>query len=72
MRDTALDNYLNNLVKKGKITQDQANKFKEWLNSRPSIPNLSIPKGCFHGMGRSGWGFGSKYVPHTSNVTSNQ
>jgi hypothetical protein len=52
MRDAALDKYLNNLVEKGKITQDQANQFKTWLNSRPDVPIGPGLKGGFQGIGR--------------------
>jgi len=55
MRSETLDEYLQKLVEEGKITQEQADEFKawldarpdlptqefrEWLNSRPDIPNL--------------------------------
>lgn len=75
MRDTALDNYLNKLVQKGTITQDQANKFKTWLNSRPDVPNIPGLKD-FHGMGRfggrfGGW-FGGKNAPSNGSGASNQ
>ena len=33
----ALDNYLNNLVERGKITQEQADQFKQWRQSRPDL-----------------------------------
>lgn len=57
-RDTALDNYLNSLVSKGKITQDQANQFKTWLESRPDFLNQMMPFGGFRmGPGMMGRGF---------------
>ncbi|HTY81302.1 MAG TPA: DUF2780 domain-containing protein, partial [Dehalococcoidales bacterium] len=34
--DTALDNMLQKLVTDGKITQQQATDYKNWLNSRPT------------------------------------
>jgi hypothetical protein len=37
MRDEALDNYLNNLVAQGKITQAQADQYKAWVKSRPDM-----------------------------------
>ncbi len=37
MRDQALENYLQKLVTEGKITQEQADQFKAWLASRPSL-----------------------------------
>jgi hypothetical protein len=60
MRATALDKYLNNLVAQGKITQDQANQFKTWLNSKPDVPIGPGLKG-FHGMGRMGGMFGGRF-----------
>jgi hypothetical protein len=38
IRDEALDNYLQKLVTDGKITQEQADQFKAWLESRPTFP----------------------------------
>ncbi|MBM3142634.1 MAG: hypothetical protein FJ005_06270 [Chloroflexi bacterium] len=35
MREEALDNYLKNLVAQGKITQEQADQYKNWQQSRP-------------------------------------
>jgi hypothetical protein len=37
MREEALDNYLQNLVDEGTITEDQAAEYKDWLDSRPDI-----------------------------------
>jgi hypothetical protein len=37
-RDEALNNRLQELVKAGKLTQDQADKYKTWINSRPNVP----------------------------------
>jgi hypothetical protein len=37
MRDEALDNYLKNLVDQGKITQEQADQYKVWWQSRPDM-----------------------------------
>jgi hypothetical protein len=36
----ALDNYLQKLVDDGKITQEEANQFKTWWESRPDIPGI--------------------------------
>jgi len=36
MQDEALNQRLQALVKKGKITQEQAEKYKQWWESRPS------------------------------------
>lgn len=37
MCEEALDNYLNKLVADGKITQEQADQFRTWWDSRPSL-----------------------------------
>ena len=37
MRDEALDSRLQNLVKEGKITQEQADQYKAWLQERPDM-----------------------------------
>lgn len=37
IRDEALDNYLQKLVDDGKITQEQADQFKAWLESKPTM-----------------------------------
>lgn len=37
-REQALDNYLKKLVAQGKITQQQADQYKAWWNSRPNLP----------------------------------
>lgn len=38
MRDEALDSYLQNLVEQGEITQEQADQYLEWWQSRPDVP----------------------------------
>jgi hypothetical protein len=37
MRDEALDNQLKGLVEKGNITQEQADQYKQWWQSRPDM-----------------------------------
>jgi len=37
MRDEALDSRLRGLVEKGKITQEQADQYRQWWQSRPDI-----------------------------------
>ncbi len=37
-RDQAVTDRLNALVKQGKITQQQADDYKKWLDSRPNVP----------------------------------
>jgi hypothetical protein len=37
MKDEALDNYLQKLVKEDAITQEQADEYKAWLDARPEF-----------------------------------
>jgi hypothetical protein len=63
IRDEALQNYLQGLVDSNKISQDQADAFLEWWQSRPDVPAVAgfasqgMPRG-FCGPGRSGGWFG--------------
>ncbi len=70
IRQEALDSYLQNLVKEGKITQEQADKYKAWLKSKPDMepfrqqlkewqqgrPDIPLPgpSGRFGGQGFRG------------------
>ena len=64
----ALDNYLKWAVDKGRITQEQADKYKNWWQSRPASPELKewqqarpdIPllRGPFGRSGFKGFGHG--------------
>jgi hypothetical protein len=38
LKDEALDNYLQKLVDEEKITQDEADAYKAWLDKRPALP----------------------------------
>jgi uncharacterized membrane protein len=58
MQDEALENRLQNLVSEGKITQEEADQYLEWWQSRPGIV---LPMPGFGGQGRRGgmmWGNG--------------
>jgi len=73
MRDEALDNYLKNLVDQGKITREQADQYKKWVQSKPdmtqyeqqlrewqqAMPGIPLPGpfGRFGGMMRGRGGF---------------
>ena len=50
MRTEAMQNRLQNMVERGKITQEQADQYKEWQQSRPDVPLGS----GFKGHGRKG------------------
>jgi hypothetical protein len=61
MQTEALDNQLKSLVSAGKITQAQADQYKTWIQSRPSLPagagldgGNGMPGGGPHGMGMPG------------------
>ena len=72
LQDEALQNWLQDLVDKGKITQEEADEYLEWWQSRPEI-QLPLPgvgaRGHDGGMMRGGsfqpWG-GSPCVPDAS------
>ncbi len=59
MRAEAMQNRLQNLVDQGTITQDEADEYLEWWESKPDVParfGFGGPGG-FHGMGGPrGWG----------------
>lgn len=38
MRSEALQDYLQNLVKEGKITQEQADEYFKWWQAKPDVP----------------------------------
>jgi hypothetical protein len=38
MQNEALTNHLNSLVQQGTITQQQADQYKQWWQSKPSVP----------------------------------
>ena len=50
MRTEAMQNRLQKLVEQGKITQEQADQYQEWQQSRPDVP---LGYG-FKGHGRTG------------------
>jgi hypothetical protein len=54
MQDEARDNFLQGLVDEGKITQEEADQYKAWLESKPEIDMPLAPEAGF-GMHR---GFG--------------
>ena len=61
MRQEALSNRLKSLVDQGKITQDQADQWKTWLDSKPDMPSGlgGLGQGKFRGHG----GFGFRGFP---------
>jgi hypothetical protein len=66
MREEALQNYLQNLVDNGKITQEQADQWNSWWQSRPEDlplgPGLG-DRGMQRGFGGPGGGFHGCFEP---------
>jgi hypothetical protein len=71
IKDEALDNFLQKLVTDGKITQEQADQFKTWSDSRPTFPTdefkqwwdarPDIPGLFGQGNGNNGMPFGGMH-----------
>jgi hypothetical protein len=55
IREEAQDNQLQKLVDDGKITQEQADQYKTWLESKPDV-NIFGLDGGHSGMGPGGMG----------------
>jgi hypothetical protein len=66
MRDEALNTYLQGLVDKGKITQEQADQYKAWLKSKPNVDIPFAPGFPGHGMHRGFGGFPGGEAPQPS------
>ncbi len=67
MQAEALQSRLQDLVTQGKITQEQADQYLQWWNSRPDISLLGLPGGgdmMMGGRGHGCWG-GNSAVPQT-------
>jgi hypothetical protein len=59
MQDEARDNFLQGLVDEGKITQEEADQYKAWLESKPEIDMPLAPEFGF-GMHRGFGGHGGE------------
>jgi len=66
MRDEALRSWLQNLVDKGKITQQKADQYLEWWQSRPDI-KLPLPR-----LGEQGRVFGHRGGPWCAGNASDE
>ena len=74
MRQEAQDKFLQSLVDEGKITQEQADQYKAWLEAKPDIPLLGpgplapgFPgAGMRPGFGGPGGGFPGGGEPPTA------
>lgn len=75
MMTAARDNYLQKLVEEDKLTQEQADQYKTWLDSMPDVPLPFGPEGHggikpfggFRGPGgRFFHGFGGPCAPQTT------
>ena len=60
MKGEALQNWLQDLVDKGKITQEEADQYLKWWQSRPDIKALLPGLG---GLGRGGMMWGRGFGP---------
>jgi len=60
MREEAMQNRLQTLVEEGTITQEQADEYLTWWQSRPDLPlgagDLSLGGPCGRGFGGHGFG----------------
>jgi hypothetical protein len=67
MRNEGEKARLDQMVKDGKLTQEQADKYQSWLNSRPNVPaNLDgVPR---MGMGKGRMGFGGGFPCFPGNM----
>jgi len=54
-RSLALQNYLDRLVEEGSLTQEQAQEYESWIESKPDVP-LPGPRGMAPFPGRMGKG----------------
>jgi uncharacterized protein HemX len=74
MQDAALDKYLSGLVDEGKITQEQAQEYKDWLKAKPDVPALPGlgGSGGHRGFGMFGGGFPRWGGPTSAPETTEQ
>jgi hypothetical protein len=65
MREEALDSRLQKMVEEGTITQEQADQYKEWAESRPDVPaELDAQRGAgFFGGDKGFPGSGTRHFP---------
>jgi len=65
MQNEALQTWLQNLVSKGTITQQQADQYLQWWQSRPNTPLPGLRGGSMMlGRGHNCWG-GTPTLPET-------
>jgi len=57
MRDEALENWLQNLADNGEISQEEADQYLEWWQSRPDV-QLPLPRLGGRALGGAMWGEG--------------
>lgn len=65
MQSEAMQSRLQDLVTQGKITQEQADQYLQWWNSKPDISLLELPGGgnmMMGGRGHGCWG-GNGTIP---------
>jgi hypothetical protein len=71
VQSDALQQRLANLVQQGKLTQDQANQYEQWWNSRPNVPAGLDGLGKLPGNPKMfrGGGFGFRFFPGANGAT---
>ncbi len=69
MRTEALDSYLKDLVDEGKITQEEADQYREWWNARPEALDKLGPGFGFGGRGGGRHG-GGNFMPRAESTQS--
>ncbi|MBI2866510.1 MAG: hypothetical protein HYX99_04045 [Chloroflexi bacterium] len=79
MEDEALQKKLGHMVEQGRITQEQADQYQDWYQSRPETLSPGLPFGGprFFGGGMRGWhdmgfkhGLAPAPTPESSGTTS--
>jgi hypothetical protein len=65
MKDEAFNKRMQDQVTSGKLTQQQADQYKQWLQSRPEMPSIGPKMGDFGGFGRGFGGHMPRGVPTT-------
>jgi hypothetical protein len=71
IRDEALSDYLDQMVAEGKITQEEADQYKTWWDTRPDALDKLGPGFGFGGRGgRLGPGCGMRMAPFLSTQSS--
>jgi hypothetical protein len=63
MKNEAVNKQMQDLVTSGKLTQQQADQYKQWLQSKPQLPATGPMMGGFGDFGRGFGGHMQRGVP---------